>query len=105
MRTNRELAQLGHFDPEKLNVIPMPNQADGTVDLKYIVEEKPNDQLEISGGWGANMKLLFQIFLLKIKLTTRCFPSQWKRIRFGLNAPISVTLFILFQLGWLTGMP
>lgn len=55
MRTNRELAQLGHFDPEKLNVIPMPNQADGTVDLKYIVEEKPNDQLEISGGWGANM--------------------------------------------------
>lgn len=55
MRTNRELAQLGHFDPEKLNVIPMPNQADGTVDLKYIVEEKPNDQLEVSGGWGANM--------------------------------------------------
>lgn len=55
MRTNRELAQLGHFDPEKMNVIPMPNQADGTVDLKYILEEKPNDQLEISGGWGANM--------------------------------------------------
>jgi len=55
MRTNRELAQLGHFDPEKMNVIPMPNQADGTVDLKYILEEKPNDQLEVSGGWGANM--------------------------------------------------
>jgi outer membrane protein insertion porin family len=55
MRTNRELAQMGHFDPEKMNVIPMPNQADGTVDLKYILEEKPNDQLEVSGGWGANM--------------------------------------------------
>ncbi len=54
-RTIRELAQMGHFDPEKLDVKPIPNQADGTVDLKYLLEEKANDQLEISGGWGANM--------------------------------------------------
>lgn len=52
IRTNRELAQLGYFDPEKLNVIPTPNQADGTVDIEYIVEEKPSDQIELSGGWG-----------------------------------------------------
>lgn len=52
MRTNRELAQLGYFDPEKLNVIPTPNPADGTVDIEYIVEEKPSDQIELSGGWG-----------------------------------------------------
>ena len=54
-RSIRELATLGHFDPEKLDVRPIPNPADGTVDLTYIVEEKANDQLEISGGWGANM--------------------------------------------------
>jgi outer membrane protein insertion porin family len=54
-RSIRELANLGHFDPEKLDIKPMPNPADGTVDLTYIVEEKANDQLEISGGWGANM--------------------------------------------------
>lgn len=54
-RTIRELAQLGHFDPEKLNVNPTPNPNDGTVDLEYIVEERANDQVEISGGWGANM--------------------------------------------------
>lgn len=54
-RTIRELAQLGHFDPEKLDVKPLPNPADGTVDLHYAVEEKANDQLEISGGWGADM--------------------------------------------------
>ncbi len=54
-RSIRELANLGHFDPEKLDVRPMPNPADGTVDLTYIVEEKANDQLEVSGGWGANM--------------------------------------------------
>ena len=55
MRTIRELAQLGHFDPEQLNVNPVPNQADGTVDLEYSVVERANDQIEISGGWGANM--------------------------------------------------
>lgn len=54
-RSIRELANLGHFDPEKLDIKPLPNPADGTVDLRYIVEEKANDQLEISGGWGANM--------------------------------------------------
>jgi outer membrane protein insertion porin family len=52
IRTNRELAQLGYFDPEKMNVIPTPNAADGTVDIEYIVEEKPSDQIELSGGWG-----------------------------------------------------
>lgn len=52
IRTQRELAQLGYFNPEKLNVIPTPNAADGTVDIEYIVAEKPSDQIELSGGWG-----------------------------------------------------
>jgi len=55
IRTQRELAQLGYFDPEKLNVTPKPNQATSTVDLEYIVAEKPSDQIELSGGWGAQM--------------------------------------------------
>src|SRR6056297_69572 len=54
-RSIRELAQLGYFDPEKLNVNPQPNPADGTVDLEYIVEERPSDQIELSGGYGAGM--------------------------------------------------
>ncbi|MEO5572820.1 MAG: outer membrane protein assembly factor BamA [Bacteroidia bacterium] len=53
IRTQRELAQLGYFDPEKLGVNPKPNQVDGTVDIDYVVEEKPSDQIELSGGWGA----------------------------------------------------
>lgn len=55
IRTQRELATLGYFDPEKLDVRPVPNPAEGTVDLEYIVEEKPSDQIELSGGWGARM--------------------------------------------------
>lgn len=55
IRSHRELANLGHFDPERLEVNPIPNPEDGTVDIEYSVEEKANDQLEISGGWGAGM--------------------------------------------------
>ncbi len=55
IRSHRELAQLGYFDPERLDVNPVPNPIDGTVDLEYTVEEKPSDQIELSGGWGANM--------------------------------------------------
>ncbi len=54
IRTQRELAQLGYFDQEKLNVTPKPNPSDGTVDIEYTVEERPSDQVELSGGWGAN---------------------------------------------------
>ncbi len=55
IRSQRELANLGHFDPERLMVNPLPNPADGTVDIEYVVEERASDQLEISGGWGAGM--------------------------------------------------
>ncbi len=52
IRTTRELAQLGYFNPEKINPIPTPNPADGTVDITYEVEEASSDQIELSGGWG-----------------------------------------------------
>ncbi len=54
IRSQRDLLQLGYFDQEKLNVIPKPNPADGTVDIEYVVEETSSDQIELSGGWGAN---------------------------------------------------
>ncbi len=53
IRSQRELSQLGYFDPEKISVNPKPNPQDGTVDIEYVVQEKPNDQVNLSGGWGA----------------------------------------------------
>lgn len=53
-RTYQQLAQMGHFDPEKIGVNPLPNQSDGTVDIQYKVEEKANDQIQLSAGWGGN---------------------------------------------------
>ena len=52
IRTQRELAQLGYFDAEQIGINPIPNPATGTVDIEYSVVEKPNDQLQLSGGWG-----------------------------------------------------
>lgn len=52
IRSVRELASLGHFNPETITPNPIPNPANGTVDLEYKVEERSNDQLELSGGWG-----------------------------------------------------
>ncbi|MFN0200804.1 MAG: outer membrane protein assembly factor BamA [Bacteroidia bacterium] len=52
IRSVREITALGYFDQEKVNCIPIPNAETGTVDLKYIVEEKPSDQLQLQGGWG-----------------------------------------------------
>ncbi|AYA38271.1 outer membrane protein assembly factor BamA [Hymenobacter oligotrophus] len=52
IRSQRELASLGYFDPEKVGMNPVPNPADGTVDINYSVVEKPSDQITLSGGWG-----------------------------------------------------
>jgi outer membrane protein insertion porin family len=52
IRTQRELAQLGYFNEQAFQVNPMPNPADGTVDIEYVVEEKSSDQIELSGGYG-----------------------------------------------------
>lgn len=52
IRTQQQLSQMGYFDPEQINISPEPNMSDGTVDIRYSLVERPNDQIELSGGWG-----------------------------------------------------
>ena len=52
MRSIRELAQMGHFDPEKMDPKPIPDAENGTVDIQYNLTSKANDQVELSAGWG-----------------------------------------------------
>jgi len=52
IRTQRELSQLNYFNPEAFGINPIQHPEDGTVDIEYQVEEKPSDQIELSGGWG-----------------------------------------------------
>ena len=52
IRSQREIVNLGYFNPEKLGINTPVNPQRGTVDIEYNVEEKPSDQLELSAGWG-----------------------------------------------------
>ena len=114
-RSQRELAQLGHFDPEQMGIEPINiNQSRGEVDLNYSLVEKPNDQLEISGGWGAGM------FVGTIGITFNNFSARrlfekdaWKPVPSGDGQTLSVrartngsyyqNYSISFQEPWLGG--
>lgn len=52
MRSAREMASMGHFDPEQINPDVRPNYEDGTVDINWNLVQKSNDQVEFSLGWG-----------------------------------------------------
>ncbi len=52
IRSQRQIIALGYFNPENLGIQTPVDQANGTVDIIYEVEEKPSDQLELSAGWG-----------------------------------------------------
>lgn len=51
-RSARELASMGHFDPEAVNPDVKPNYENGTVDINWDLKQKSNDQVEFSLGWG-----------------------------------------------------
>ncbi len=114
IRSARQVAVLGHFDPEKINPQPLINQTDGTVDLLYALEEKANDQFEISGGWGAGMLVgtvgvRFNNFAMRnfFKLKEwRPYPSgdgQSLQIRAQSNGRVYQSYNISFIEPWLGG--
>ena len=91
IRTQRELAQLNYFNPESFGVNPIQNPAEGTVDIEYALEEKPSDQIEVSGGWGGgrvvgSLSLSFTNFSAK-----RMFEKgAWKPIPTGDGQRLSI---------------
>jgi outer membrane protein insertion porin family len=91
IRSQRELANLGHFDPENMGIHPLPNPADGTVDIEYVVAEKANDQLEISGGWGAGM-LIGTLGVRFNNFSTRNFfqKDAWRPLPSGDGQTLSI---------------
>lgn len=51
-RSAREIASMGHFDPEKVNPDVKSDPENGTVNINWELEQKSNDQVEFSLGWG-----------------------------------------------------
>lgn len=81
MNSYRLINQLGHFDAEKSQPRPIPNQETGTVDIEYDLVPKSSDQLELSVGWGqtgliARVGVKFTNFSIRNLL----HPSMYKGI-------------------------
>ena len=91
VRSVRELSQLGFFNPEKIQPTPSPEPSTGTVDLEYSVEERSNDQIKISGGWGAGM-IIGSIGLTLNNLSVRNIFNKdaWKPLPTGDGESLSI---------------
>lgn len=81
MRSAREIAASGHFNPETMGVNPEPNESDGTVDIVFDLESKANDKVQLSFGWGqtgvtGQVSLSFSNFSIKNLFN----PSSYKGI-------------------------
>ncbi len=91
IRTVRELANLGHFDPEQIEPNPIPNQADGTVDIEYKLVERATDQLEVSGGYGGGMLVGTVGIRFSNFAASRLFdPKAWRPVPSGDGQTFSV---------------
>ena len=92
IRDQQQLSQLGYFDPEQIQINPMPNPADNTVDIEYKLVERPSDQIELSGGWGGfygfvgTLGLTFNNFSLR-NLTDF---SKWHPLPVGDGQKLSI---------------
>ncbi|RNI28609.1 BamA/OMP85 family outer membrane protein [Rufibacter latericius] len=80
IRSQRELSNLGYFDPEKIGMNPIPNPENGTVDIQYTVEERPNDQITLSGGWGGGLGAVGTVGLVLNNFSLRK-ATDWKQWR------------------------
>jgi outer membrane protein insertion porin family len=91
IRSQRELASLGYFDPEKIQVNPKPDPYTGTVDIEYVVEERPSDQVELSGGWGAGRIVgTLGVSLNNFSARQMFKPGGWRPIPSGDGQKLSV---------------
>jgi outer membrane protein insertion porin family len=94
IRTRNELAALGYFDPETIGLNPVPNPAEGTVDINYSVVERPNDQISLSGGWGGPIGAVGTVGLTLNNFSTRKMFNleEWRPIPTGDGQRLSLNV-------------
>ena len=92
IRTQRELSQLGYFDPEQIGINPVPNPAEGTVDIEYKLVERPSDQIELSGGWGGFYGFVGTLGLTFNNFSVKNIPhfDRWRPLPVGDGQKLSL---------------
>ena len=108
IRTLREIAQMGHFDPEKLQPDVIPNPEEGTVDINYNLTTKGNDQIEFSLGYGqtgiiGSLALKFSNFAIQnlFKPKTYRIVPQGEGQTFSIRAQTNGLYYMSFSASFL----
>ena len=109
IRSAREIAQSGHFNPETIAPVPQPNESDGTVDILFNLESKANDQVEFSAGWGqtgitGKLALKFTNFSIKNLLhpsTYRGLIPQGEGQTFTISAQTNAKYYQSYSISFL----
>ncbi|HXS36790.1 MAG TPA: POTRA domain-containing protein [Flavipsychrobacter sp.] len=92
IRSQREIANLGFFDQEKIGIQPKPHPEDGTVDIDYSVVEKSSDQLQLSAGFGGGVNFYGNIGVVFSNFSIRNIfkPKFWDPLPVGDGQKFSV---------------
>lgn len=92
IRDQQQLGTLGYFDPEQIQINPIPNPVDNTVDIEYKLVERPNDQIELSGGWGGFYGFVGTLGLTFNNFSLRNVPhfDKWHPLPVGDGQKLSI---------------
>lgn len=92
-RTVREIAQLGFFDPQKIEINPKPNPETQTVDIGMKLEEKSSSQIDLQGGYGGGQFIGTVGFSFNNFSMRNLFnPKAWRPVPMGDGETLSVQL-------------
>ncbi len=93
IRSQREIAQLGFFDQEKIGILPKPHPEDGTVDIDYTVIEKSSDQLQLSAGFGGGVNFYGNVGITFNNFSIRNIfrPKMWDPLPVGDGQKFSIS--------------
>ena len=85
IRSQREITNLGYFDPEQLGINTPVNPQRYTVDIEYDLSERPSDQLELSAGWGGFSGLILTLGVTFNNFSMRNISNgeAWKPVPVG----------------------
>ena len=92
IRSQREIANLGFFDQEKIGILPKPHPETGTVDIDYSVVEKSSDQLQLSAGFGGGVKFYGNVGIAFSNFSIRNIlkPKYWDPLPVGDGQKFSI---------------
>lgn len=94
IRTQQRLGQLGYFNAQNIGQNLVPNPANATVDIEWMVEEQSNDQIELSGGWGGYYGFVGTLGLTFNNFSLRNVPhiKEWRPLPVGDGQRLSLKI-------------